>query len=362
MDILSDVALSPGETMGPIQTIPPTSNLPPAWLAPAPGNATRSAEEEENEYFKSALFSDVFECRPKPDDIQIINIVDRNALVDFFPSFENTGFKDLTLEDCSLSHYPTKVGLHEPGLYFQTDLVLGGHLQSVSNFMKMFLSETNIRIRLSAYLGSSLSTGNFNFDRVTLSGCLSGLKVGYPPGTVLLQVISAGVRITFENRKETSTRKRRPDDTEPEPPIKKLKQGGSSGSFSKAGEPPKENAGEPDSKEQGSNLSRLPALLQLSDSRKLLGIGAPTLAEASGPVTNATDTTLDTKYGKGKSQFSVGIFGNLLFRIPFGSIVALQMEYTAQYDENNVSFVMVLPQNKQWVNAFGVENLHVSIN
>lgn len=103
LDFLLSVDIPAAKPTGPIQTIAPISKQPLAWLASSPSEPRKTATEEEHEYFSGALFTDVFDARPGPNSVQQIEIFDRAALVNFSPSFENSAFADLALENCSLT-------------------------------------------------------------------------------------------------------------------------------------------------------------------------------------------------------------------------------------------------------------------
>ena len=363
LDSLIKTDIPVAKPTGPVQMIAPTSKQPLAWLSKSAGESRKSITEEEREYFSGALFADVFDARPGPNDVQQIDILDRVALIDFFPSFENGAFADLALENSALTYYPREIGLNKPGLYFHTDVVLGGLLDSSLEFFKMFLSESYIVIRLSAFLGFTLERKNpFHLDEMVLSGCLGGLKVCYPPGAVLLEVISAGIRITFPNeKKKEQPVKRGREEDKIGPPPKRQKQ--SSGvEISKSEEVVEVKATSQlssSSNQQKPAKSKTPDLLKLADPQRLVNVGSAALTRPSGPITTDTQSKPDTTYKKSKSSFSVEIFGTLLFYVPFGSILPLQLEYTAQYTPENVHFDMVLFQHKSWKNVFGVENFEV---
>ena len=363
LDHVAKAGIPAAKPTGPIQTIAAISKQPLAWLGGGASESRKTFTEEEREYFSDPLFTDVFDARPGPDDIQQIDIFDRVALVEFFPSFQNGAFAELALENCALTYYPREIGLNKPGLYFQTDVVLGGLLDNCSEFFKMFLSESYIVIRLSAFLGFTLERNKpFHFDEFVLSGCLGGLKLCYPPGAVLLEVVSAGVRITFANEKKDEKSGKRgleQDTTGPAP--KRQKQSGdkdTSGSNEESEQKASSQLTSTSSQPRPSE-SETPDLLKLTDPQKLVGLGSTVLTNPSGPVTTDTQSKPDVTYKSGKSSFSVEIFGNILFHIPFGSIVPLQLEYTAQYTPENVHFDMVLSQDKTWKNVFGVENFEV---
>ena len=307
LDYLLSVEIPAAKPIGPVQAIAPISKQPLAWLATSPGETRKTAADEEREYFSGALFTDVFDARPGPNDVQQIEIFDRAALVDFFPSFENSAFADLALENCSLIYYPREVGLSKPGLYFQTDIVLGGLLDSVLECFKMFLSESQIVIRLSAFLGFTLERNEpFHFDKLVLSGCLGGLKVCYPPGAKLLEVVSAGVRISFSNMKkeETSGKREREPDTAG-PPLKRQKQSGDVGSSKYQGTAEKTASSRlpSSSNQQKTPASTMPGLLELADPQKLASVGSAALTKPSGPVTTDARNRLAATNKEGKSTF-----------------------------------------------------------
>jgi hypothetical protein len=323
----------PSEGTGPVQAVAPISRPPRSWFTPSttPGKPKVLADEKKD-YWANPLFRDVFGYRPGPNDIQVVEIFDKVALVDFFPSFENGAFKDLSLQNCALTYYPQAKGPKEAGLYFQTDLVLGGVLDGVLDFFKMFLDQSYIIIRLSAFLGFELKPEKpLRWDKIVLSGCLAGVKICYPPTLILLEVISAGMRITFVNEKPAPKRKAEDDEASDRPAKQRAAQGG----------------------------AKIPTA-STGDSQSIQ-------APPSGTTSAGGNSELVRKRGRkrviepqhAKRGISVELFGNLLLFVGDGSIVPLQLEYTAQYTAENIHFDMVLSRHKTWKDAFGIENCEV---
>jgi hypothetical protein len=341
------------EVSGPVQAVSP----PPAqtsWFTTRPGATRLTKEQEKSLYFLSPLWRDTFGSKPSPDSIQEIEIFDNVQLVDFFPSFENTAFKDLALENCILAYYPREIEKNAPGLYFRTDLILGGLLDTPLEFFKMFLSESDIVIRLSAFLGFTLERDKpLHFDKITLAGCLGGLRVSYPPGNVLLEIVSAGIRITFDNNKDKKDGQKRPPPESgeiPDPKKRKTETGASSAPANTPDIPPKPKP---------SVSSTISNIADLTDPNKLVGVASAALTHPSGPVTTGTNPQPDTTHDKGKSSFTAEIFGNILLHLYIGRVVPLQLEYTAQYSPENIHFDMVLSEGKSWDHAFGIKNFEV---
>ena len=153
----------------------------------------------------------------------------------------------------------------------------------------MFLSESYIVIRLSAFLGFTLERKKpFHVDNIVLSGCLGGLKVGYPPGAVLLEVISAGIRIIFSNEEEKEhSVKRGHEGDMTGPPPKRQKQSGDV-EISKSDESIEVKATSQlssSSNQQKPARSKIPGLLKLADPQRLVDVGSAALTRPSGPIT-----------------------------------------------------------------------------
>ncbi|OQE44816.1 hypothetical protein PENCOP_c002G06273 [Penicillium coprophilum] len=315
---------------GPVQAVAPISRPPKSWFAhPLPLAKAKTPEEELEDYKADPLFRDVFGYRPGPNDIQVVEIFDKVALVDFFPSFKNGAFKDLSLQNCALTYYPELKGQKEPGLYFQTDLVLGGVLDGAFDFIKMFLDQSYIVIRLSAFLGFELKpTEPLHFDKIVMSGCLAGVKICYPPKFVLLEIISAGVRVTFINEDE---------------------------------KPQKRKAEEGDASDR-------PTKQRTTTGGKAVPVPLTAASQsAQVPLSGTTSPKLEKRRGRKhiepehvKRGMSVELFGSLLLFVGEGSIVPLQLEYTANYTEEKVHFDMVLSRHKTWKDSFGIENLELA--
>ena len=106
LDFLIKTDIPVAKPTGPVQKIAPIFKQPLTWWFKSAGESRKATTEEEREYFNGALFTDVFDARPGPNDVQQIDILDRVALIDFLPSFENGAFADLALENSALIYYP----------------------------------------------------------------------------------------------------------------------------------------------------------------------------------------------------------------------------------------------------------------
>lgn len=353
---------------GPVQAVCPAP-AQISWFYNRQKEPVLSKEKEQSAYYADSLYRDVFGVRPLPNSIQEIEIFDSVELVDFFPSFENTAFKDLALENCVLTYFPEKIAYNAPGLYFRTDLILGGLLDGPLDFFKHFLSESHIVIRLSAFLGFTLERDTpFHFDEIVLAGYLGGVRFSYPAGVVFLEVVSAGVRVTFQNNKDKKKDGKRSAPTDSESPESKRLKAGSgaalipsqdekheptgSASGTKPDLPPQDMTGSTDtSTAKGSKTT--------TDPNNLVDIGSGSLKRPSGPVTDKVNVKPDTTHQDGKSSFTAEIFGNVLLNLPFGRAVPLRLEYTAQYASDNIHFDMVLSEGDSWDHLFGIEGFNV---
>ena len=194
------------------------------------------------------------------------------------------------------------------------------------------------------------------------SGCLGGLKIGYPPGAVLLEVISAGIRIIFSNeKKKEQSVKREHEEDMTGPPPKRQKQSGDV-EIPKSDEAVEVKATSQlssSSNQQKPTKSKMPDLLKLGGPQRLVDVGSATLTRPSGSITTDTQSKPDATYKENKSGFSVEMFSTLLFHVLFRCILPLHLEYTAQYTLKNIPFDIVLFQHKTWKNVFGVENFEV---